>query len=181
MRIFHPRHVALAPRAALPVLLWLGVMAGGAHAQILECVDAKGRKEFAHQCPPGTNEARKIMKSGVGTPSGGASGAASAPAAAPAPAGTPAPGRKSVAEQEADFRKRQIERQENEAKGAKTQAEAEERRKQCEQAQAQVKALESGQRMGKFDPKTGERLIVSDAERPAEIDQARKAVQSNCK
>lgn len=141
-----------------------------ATAQILECVDAKGRKEFANQCPPGTTEARKIMKSGVGTPS---TGAAAAPA--PAPAG------KSVAEQEADFRKRQNERQENEAKATKDKAEAEDRRRQCEQSQTQLKALESGQRMGRFDTKSGERTILSDSERAGEIDQARKAVQTWCK
>lgn len=158
-----------ATRAALAASL-LVLCSSLATAQILECVDAKGRKEFANQCPPGTTEARKIMKSGVGTPSSGAGAAAA-----------PAPANKSLAEQEADFRKRQNERQESEAKATKDKAEAEDRRRQCEQSQTQLKALESGQRMGKFDPKTGERTILTDNERAGEIDQARKAVQTWCK
>jgi hypothetical protein len=162
-----------ARRTALAVALLTVACSGIATAQILECVDAKGRKEFANQCPPGTTEARKIMKSGVGTPSSGAGAAAGAAA--------PAPANKSVAEQEADFRKRQNERQENDAKATKDKAEAEDRRRQCEQSQTQLKALESGQRMGKFDSKTGERTILTDSERAGEIDQARKAVQTWCK
>jgi len=155
---------------ALAAALFIALFSGVATAQILECVDAKGRKEFANQCPPGTTEVRKIMKSGVGTPSAGG-------AASPAPAAA----NKSVAEQEADFRKRQNERQENDAKATKDKAEADDRRRQCEQSQSQLKALEGGQRMGKFDPKTGERTILTDSERPAEIDQARKSVQTWCK
>ncbi|MGH8617840.1 MAG: hypothetical protein ACREUW_09115 [Burkholderiales bacterium] len=166
-------------RPALAAAFLAVAFSGGVAAQILECVDAKGRKEFANQCPPGTTEARKIMRSGVGTPSSG--GAAAAPAPATAPAAKPAAGGKSVAEQEVEFRKRQAERQDAEAKGAKSQAEAEARRKQCEQAQAQLKAYESGQRMGRFDPKTGERQIIGDAERPAEMAQARKDVENSCK
>jgi len=157
-------------RSVLAAGFLAALLSGGVAAQILECVDAKGRKEFANQCPPGTTEARKIMRSGVGTPSSGAGAAAA-----------PAPANKSLAEQEADFRKRQNERQDNEAKAVKDKAEAEDRRRQCEQSQSQLKALESGQRMGKFDAKTGERTILTDGERAGEIDQARKAVQAWCK
>jgi hypothetical protein len=143
---------------------------GIAAAQILECVDAKGRKEFANQCPPGTTESRKIMKSGVSSPSGGGS-------SAPAATG----GQKSIAEQDAEFRKRQTERQEAESKAGKERAETDNRRAQCEQSQAQLRALEDGQRMVKTDPKTGERIFIQDDDRPREIDQARKAVQTWCK
>jgi hypothetical protein len=159
-------HAVARQLLGIAVLLASGV----ASAQILECVDAKGRKEFADQCPPGTTESRKILKSGVSSPSAGSPGA---PAAAPS--------QKSPAEQEAEFRKRQSERQEAEAKAVKEKAEAENRRVQCEQSQAQLRALESGQRMVKADPKTGERVFIQDADRPGEIDQARKAVQTWCK
>ena len=145
-----------AGTGCLALLLW-----GSVHAQIVECVDAKGRKEFASQCPPGSTEARKLGRSGVGTAS---------------PAAT-----KTYVEQDADFRKRQTERQEAETKAGKDRAESDERRKQCDQAQAQLKALETGQRIARFDPKSGERTILSDNDRPGETDQAKKSVQSLCK
>jgi hypothetical protein len=170
----NPKNVQTGTRGPLPQLLGIAALlaCGIVSAQILECVDAKGRKEFANQCPPGTTESRKINRSGVGTPSTPAAGAA-APAAAPA--------QKSLAEQDAAFRKRQTERQEADAKAEKDKADAENRRVQCEQSQSQLKALESGQRIGRFDVKTGERQIVQDDERQAEINTARKAVQSWCK
>ena len=69
--------------------------AGATTAQVLECVDAKGKKEYAQTCPPGTVKETKLMKS--------------RPGAAP---GTAA---KSLAEREAGFRKRTKERQDAEA------------------------------------------------------------------
>jgi len=85
------------------------LLAGQATAQILECVDAKGKKEYAQICPPGTVKATKLMKGG-----GAASGAGTAPV----------PAAKSLAERDAEFRKRNLERQETEAKAEKEKAES---------------------------------------------------------
>ncbi len=134
--------------------------AGAAAGQVLECVDAKGKKEYAQTCPPGTVKETKLMKS-----SAGASGTAA----------------KSLAEREAGFRKRTMERQEADAKAEKEKAETKIAERNCTDARAQLKQLQDGQRIARIDPNTGERSYLTDAERPAEIANARKAVAGWCK
>lgn len=139
--------------------------AGAAAGQVLECVDAKGKKEYAQTCPPGTVKETKLMKSSAGAASGGASGTAA----------------KSQAEREAGFRKRAMERQEADAKAEKEKAEAKIAERNCTDARAQLRQLQDGQRIARIDPNTGERSYLTDAERLAEIANARKAAASWCK
>jgi len=61
-----------------------------AHGQLLKCVGTDGKVEYASQCPPDTREIQ--------------TGIRNVPSAAP-----PAAAQKSLAEREADFRKRQTE------------------------------------------------------------------------
>lgn len=136
--------------------------AGAAAGQVLECVDAKGKKEYAQTCPPGTVKENKLMKSSAGAETSGAAA-------------------KSLAEREAGFRKRTMERQEADAKAAKDQAESKIAERNCADARAQLKQLQDGQRIARTNPNTGERSYLTDAERPAEIANARKAVASWCK
>ena len=143
------------------------LLASTAAAQILECVDAKGRKEFAQTCPPGTVKETKLQKGG-------------APASGPA-AGGSAPATKSLAERDADFRKRALERQENETKTAKEQADSKDAQRNCDDSRSQLKALQEGHRIARTDPKTGELTFLEDDKRPAEIASAQKAVDSWCK
>ena len=84
--------------------------AGAAAGQVMECYDAKGTKTIAQFCPPGTVKENQLRK-------GGASPAPAAGSSAPAPA-------KSLAERDADFKKRALERQEAEKKDEKAQADA---------------------------------------------------------
>ncbi len=142
------------------------LLAGTAAAQILECVDAKGRKEFAQICPPGTVKETQLMKGGAATSSSG--GGASAPAT------------KTLAERDAEFRKRNLERTEGEAKAAKDQSDSKDAQRNCEDSRSQLKALQEGHRIARTDPKTGELTFLEDAKRPAEITSAQKAVESWC-
>ena len=152
---------------AFSVLSALGLLAaGGVEAQVVKCVDARGAVTYAAVCPPGTTADRTIQ-------GGKAAGPSSPAASAPPP--------KSTAERDAAFRKRQLEQQEAEAKSAKQAQDEQNRQKNCETAQAHLRALETGQRMRKFDPKTGEGVFVQDDERPAEIANAKKSVDSWCK
>ena len=136
--------------------------AGAAAGQVMECVDAKGMKEYAQTCPPGTVKETKLMKS--------------SPGAKPA-----APAAKSLAERDAEFRKRAIERQEAEAKADREKADSKTAERNCNEARAQLRALQDGQRITRTNPTTGERQYLTDDERPAEIATARKAVDSWCK
>ena len=140
--------------------------AGAAAAQLMECIDAKGAKTFAHYCPPDTIKENKLMKSGAGPGPATGSGA-------PAPA-------KSLAERDADFKKRALERQEAEKKAEKTQTESKEAERNCLDARSQLRALQDGQRIGRTDPKTGERIMLEDKDRPNEIAAAQKSVDSWC-
>ena len=141
------------------------LLASSAAGQIFECVDAKGRKEYAQTCPPGTVKETRLMSGGTGASSTGG-GTASAI--------------KAQADREADFRKRNLERQEAEAKAAKDQAETRDAERNCNDARAQLKSLQDGQRIGRTDPSTGERSFLEDKDRPAEIANAQKAVDSWC-
>jgi len=143
--------VALA-LAALPVVT---------HAQIMKCVGAGGRVEFAASCPPGT----KAENTGI----------RNAPAA-----GSSNP-QKSLAERDAEFRKRQADQQEAAKKAEEKTQETADRRQNCETAQSYLRSLQAGNRIGKTDPKTGERVFLEDNERAAEIARAQRAADTNCK
>jgi hypothetical protein len=142
------------------------LVAGAAFGQILECVDAKGNKEYAQTCPPGTVKETKLMKGGTG---------ASSPRT-----GASAPAAKSLAERDAEFRKRNMERQEAEAKAEKTKAESKDAERNCNNARSQLKGLQEGLRIARIDPNTGARSYLSDEDRAAEIANAQKAVDSWC-
>jgi hypothetical protein len=151
-------------KAAIAFLVLLVPFA--AHGQLLKCTGKDGRVEYATQCPPGTQEQQTGIKSTREGPSG--SGAAS-------------PQQKSIAEREADFRKRQMESAEAQKKEAAKATEMAQNRENCERARIYLRSLQEGQRISQIDPKTGERVYLEDPARPAEIARAQSAVDSNCK
>jgi hypothetical protein len=137
------------------------LMPGLAAAQINKCVDATGKTVgYAAECPAGTRAEQTGIKS------------------RPASPGTE---QKSLAERDADFRKRQIEKQEASAKAEKKSAETEQRKRACEDSQAYLKSLQARQRITKTDPKTGERTFLSDSEYPKEIARAERNIAAHCK
>ena len=144
------------------------------HAQMLKCISKDGKVEYAAQCPPGTREQQTGIKS---TP------AAAAPAASDKAGdkGADKSKPKSVTEQEADFKKRQVEQAEAAGKKAKEDAEAAQRKRACDEARNYLAGLESGARITRNDPKTGERVFLEDAARAQEVQRAQQSVQANCK
>jgi len=151
-------------KAAIALIVLLASFA--AHGQLLKCIGKDGRVEYAAECPPGAKEVQTGIRSTTEGPSSG--GAAS-------------PQQKSIAEQEAAFRKRQMEAQESRQKDDKKMAEERELRAACEQARTYLKSLQIGNRIARNDPKTGELIFLDDPDRPAEIARAQRAVDSNCK
>ena len=138
-----------------------------AHGQLLKCVGKDGRVEYAAQCPAGTKEL--------------ATGIRSSPAPVAPAGGAAATKSQSLAERDAEFRKRQAEKAAAEAKDAKKSAEEAQRRRACEDARANLKNLQSGNRVVKVDPKTGERVFLEDAQYAGETADARRMVDANCK
>ena len=152
-------------KAAITFLVVL-LIPFAAHGQLLKCTGKDGRVEYATECPPGAQEQQTGIKNTREGPS--SSGAAS-------------PQQKSVAEREADFRKRQMEGTEAQKKEEAKAAEMAQNRENCERARIYLKSLQEGQRIAQIDPKTGERIFIEDPERPAAIAKAQQAADSWCK
>lgn len=148
-------------KAIIAVIMMLASAA--AHGQVLKCVSNDGKVEYANQCPPGTIEQRTTIFS---------KGAGAAPSRAPQS--------KSLAEQDAAFKKRLTEKEEERQKEEKKVAETAQKRYACDSARAYLKALQDGQRITRTDPKTGERIYLEDAEYPKEVARAQLAVDQNC-
>lgn len=166
LRALGPRHEPRKDPVKAAIAFLVLFVPFAAHGQLLKCTGKDGQVEYATQCPPGTQQQQTGIKSSRDGPS--ASGAAS-------------PQQKSIAEREADFRKRQMEAQDARQKDEKKMAEDQERRANCEQAQTYLKSLQGGNRIARNDPKTGELIFLDDPDRPAEIARAQRAVDSNCK
>lgn len=148
------------------IALIILLLSATAHAQqMLKCTGKDGKVEYAAQCPPGTRQDATGIKS---TPSSAPSGSSAAP-------------QKSLGEQDAEFRKRLVEKQEAQAKEEKKAAHDAQRLRACEQARAYLKNLQAGNRIAKTDPKTGERVFLEDAGYAAEIAAAQRSVDTNCK
>jgi hypothetical protein len=151
-------------RTVIALLVLLAPFA--AHGQLMKCVGSDGRVEYAAECPPGT----KGQQTGIPTTREG-----------PSSSGAPAGKQKSLAEREADFRKRQAEGAESRQKAEAKATETAQRREACERSQAYLRGLQEGQRISRIDPKTGERAYLEDSDRAAEIARARSVADSNCK
>jgi len=144
--------------AALVLVIVSSPLAWG---QAYKWRDADGRIQYADTPPPpGAKDVQQLRK----PPSGPTSNSPS----------------KSIAEQDAAFRKRLIEKQETEAKQTKAAEEAKVRARNCEQAKGQVAALDAGGRMVKLNAQ-GERIALDDAERAQSRAEALKAVEDWCK
>jgi Domain of unknown function (DUF4124) len=167
-------------------LIVVGLMLTGgalsAHAQILKCVGKDGRVEFAQNCPPGTKQQDAGVRSSPApaakseAKSDGKSDA-KADAKADAKGSTP----KSLADRDAEFRKRQAEQKEADTKAAQAKADEAERQRVCQSAQSNVRALKDRQRMYRSDPKTGERVVLEEADYVREQAVAERVAAENCK
>ena len=140
------------------------VISATASGQVLKCVRPDGSVEYASTCPTGTEAKQTGIKI---TP------ANSAPAQATAP--------KSLAEQNAEFQKRQAEQEEARTKAQKDAAQTAQMQRACNDARAYLAALQARNRVVRTDPKTGERVFLDDAGYEREIAQAQASVTANCK
>jgi hypothetical protein len=167
-------------KTALPfIACLLALAAAGAHAQALwKWRDASGQLHITDTAPPPGTPKKDILS---GPPGGVAVPAALTPRAAatadapaePASAGESAlEKRKKAADQEkAD--KDKADRAALEAKNAAI------RKDNCARAQAALGPLQDGQRLARINDK-GEREILDDAGRAAEIKRTQDVIASNC-
>ena len=139
----------------------LASISAGAFAQIYECIDATGNREFAQKCAPGTLRQKEVATIEAATPS-----APSAP-------------QTSYQEQDRAFRERELARA---AADNKERAAAETAAKNCGSARARLASIENARRVtGASDPQTGQARYLDDNERVAAMQKARDAVAASCK
>ncbi|MBI3528555.1 MAG: DUF4124 domain-containing protein [Betaproteobacteria bacterium] len=155
------------------MIIGTGLVALPAAAQTYKWIDAEGKVHYSDQPPPANAKEQVTVK--PRKPS------ASTPAAsAPTEKGAPATKAKTYIEQEADFKKRQVEAAEREAADKKKADEAAEKTQNCEQARSQLKNLQSGGRTTRTNAQ-GEREYLNDAQIEQEIERGKKSVESWCK
>lgn len=141
--------------------------AASAAAQHYKWIDKKGKVVYGDTPPAGVKATPLRVPASPSAPA-----PASDAAAAKAPV-TPA-------QIDADFRKRQQERQEADEKVAKERADAENQRINCQRAQAGLRTLQSGQRVASTN-QAGERVYLDDGQRAQEIERTQEAVKEWCK
>jgi hypothetical protein len=141
------------------------LLASAASAQQYKWVDQNGKVQYGDLPPPGVKA----------TPLKPPPGAASAPAAK-------AEGKKDAKKlsPEQAFQKRQKDEQERLAKAEKERAEAANKNANCESARANLRTLETGQRVSTTNA-AGERVFMDDAQVAQQLDRARKSVSDWCK
>ena len=139
-----------------------------AMAQQYKWTDKDGRTQYGDNPPPGVKATR--IK--------GPSGPSSPPPSAPAASKDVGKDGKPLTPEQA-FRKRQQEAEEAAKKDADKQAQAEAKRKNCESAQASLRQLESGQRIGQVNAQ-GERTYMEDDQRARATQNAQKSVADWC-
>jgi hypothetical protein len=151
------------PRSILLIVLLAATMA--VSAQTYKWKDASGATQYSDTPPPpGAKDVQQLGR--VPGPPTPAASAGTAP--------------KTYADRDAEFRKRQTEKQEADAKRAKAQEDEQIRSRHCEQAKTHLAALEAGARVTRYNDK-GERVVLDDAGREGAKAEAQKAIDTWCK
>lgn len=157
--------------AAIAGATILACLTAAAQAQVYCWTTKDGKRQCGDTPPPGVKAT-----------------AMSAPSAppAPAPAGAKGPASKDAkkgpltpAQQEQDYRKRQLEAQKTREKDEQARQDTDAKKQNCEQARESLRLLESGQRIARVD-KEGERYYLDEAQVEQETARARQAVQKSC-
>jgi hypothetical protein len=134
-------------------------------------IDEKGLKQFSDRAPPASIPLKHILKA----PRGAAS-AQTAPAETVVATPQAAP---SVADRNADYRKRAKESAEREQKEKDEQSARADQADNCERARSTKRTIASGVRIGTQD-NNGERGVMTDAQRALEARKADKVLAA-CK
>lgn len=145
-------------------------------------IDKDGRKVFSDQSPPPDIPAKNILRQPGpkgASPAVEATPQAAAPAASQAASKPPAP-KLSGKEKELDEKKKLAEAAAAEKKKAKEEELAKARADNCDRAKRAKANYDSGVRLSQVNAK-GEREIMDDAQRAAEVQRIQKIIASDCK
>lgn len=143
---------------------------GNAHAQYA-WTDERGARHYSDRPPPASVPESRVFKRPGGAPAPAPEALRNREVSAPAPA-------VSLAERNAEFRRRQAGRMEAENKAAEEARIAAEHKLNCERAAVYQRTLDSGVRI-RITEGDGERRYLSDEQRARELRETRK-VLSGC-
>lgn len=157
------------------LIIALGIVstiAVSAQAETYQWKDANGRTIVSDTPPPGSaiKGSRALGTSPAPVSEKPKSEEASKTADAP----------KSNAEKDMEFKKRQQEAKEKADKDSKEKTAEADKKDNCDRARRNLTALESTQPMATLDDK-GERKIMDNSQREAEMERARKFMAESCK
>ena len=147
------------------------------HAQYL-WLNEKGAKVYSDRPPPSSIPLKNILKQphGSATATPAATDEEAAKAAADAAGTKAAPkGPPTLAERNIDFKKRQLDKAEQDKKASMEAAQKADKKLNCETARNYKQSLDSGQRMGVME--NGERAYMSDEKRAEATARANKTLQ----
>ena len=153
-----------------------------AAAQLYQWRDTNGKMVFSDTPPPPNTPPGNIIKSPRGrsapapAPAAPAEGAAKDAGGAPATAAASGP--KTLAERDADYKKRQADAAEKAKKDQEAATAAKDKEDMCKGLRSNLASLESGQRIRRENDK-GERVFIDDDQRAREIEDARRKL-SKC-
>jgi len=133
-----------------------------ANAELNKWVDSEGKVHYSDTRPPDVNSESVRNISGKGQ--------VEAPTSY-----SP----KNIAEREADLKKSKLEKEEAGQKRAQQDAEAEAKKRNCDAARQMLRSIEEGTRLVTYDEK-GERIVLDDDARAQRLEEANKAVSTNC-
>jgi hypothetical protein len=147
-----------------------------AYAESYKWIDENGRVHYSDQ-PPSTSTNTKILGPKSKTVSSAETGDAteSSDTSQSSDSGEP----KSVAEREAELRKKQKADKEAAAKAAKEQANKAANQENCDQARLSLRTLESGIRIKEVDA-SGEHVYIDDEQRQQRIEKTRQDIDRVC-
>ena len=147
-------------------------------------IDKNGSRVYSDVAPPADIPAKNILKQPRGsslTAPVAAAPAQAAPATAAASAATPASGPATAGVDKAlEEKKKQAEAAEAAKKKAEEQKIAQARAENCKRAREGKATLDSGVRMARTNEK-GEREVLDDTQRAAELKRINGIIQSDCK
>ena len=144
------------------LMLFLLLISVGVHAELSKWVDAEGRVHYSDEPPPANAKVKPldIPKE-------------------PAFSASAASGVKSLAEIEAELRKKQKDKEAVAQKSVQQQEEARVKQRNCDAARSNLKVLEDSPRITIYDA-NGERGYMDDDTRKQDSEQARKEVSQYC-
>jgi len=147
-----------------------------AFAESYKWVDENGRVHYSDQPPASSMNSKIVGPASKPKSSTGSDATDSSSATDSSESGEP----KSIAEREAELRKKQKADQEAAAKSAKDQANKDANQENCNQAKLSLKTLESGMRIKEVGS-SGEQVYLDDEQRQQRIEKTRQDIDRLCK